>query len=123
VEVLHTPYSLDTANKPVITSVAGAAAGTVTKLAYDEEFEVAFTSAAGSDVTGAVLVAPSATSTSVNANQRVVQLQVVEPAAGGSVTLRAPKDAATAPPQLYMLFLLADKTYSAARWVQLPLAA
>jgi hypothetical protein len=85
---------------------------------YGAQFTVAYSGTA----TNASLVAPSASSTSVNSNQRVVMLRVVSNA-GGMLTLTAPADANVAPPQYYMLFLLNGKTHSAARWVKLSPAA
>jgi hypothetical protein len=116
-------YFFDDANKPSIVAINGQAAETpIPVLKYNQQFTVTWapfqSGATGVAVTKVVLAAPSAMTHSFNANQRVVNLRRVS-ASGNQVTLLTPLDAATAPPQLYMVFVLNGKTYGPSRWIKL----
>jgi hypothetical protein len=70
------------------------------------------------DIARAVLVAPGATTHSVDMNQRVVGLTMTERA--GAVDLTAPPNGQVAPPGYYMLFLVDDAGVpSVAKWIKL----
>jgi hypothetical protein len=113
--VLHTPYSLDNANKPTIVSINGG--NGVPTLSFNSFFTVKWD---GPAVTGVALVAPSTDTHGFNNNQRVVFLRITERNDGAkSLTIRSPNMRGVAPPQSYLLFLLNGKTYSRARWVRL----
>ncbi len=114
-EILHTPYSLDSANKPRVVNINGGTA--IPSLTYSSQFSVKWD---GPAVTGVALVAPSSDTHGYNNNQRVVFLRIMARDNGEKlVTVRTPTRLALAPPQSYMLFLLNGKTYSRARWVRL----
>jgi hypothetical protein len=102
-EVYDPPY-LFKGTRPVINSAPSA-------VEWNSTFDVA----SSPDVTRAVLVAPAATTHSVDMNQRSIVLPLT-PTSNG-VTLTAPTQDA-APPGYYMLFLLnAQGVPSVASWV------
>ncbi|KXZ54532.1 hypothetical protein GPECTOR_4g597 [Gonium pectorale] len=71
-------------------------------------------------VTRAVLVAPCSCTHSYNTHQRLVGLTILsDNPATGQLTVRGPPDINTAPPGMYMLFLLNGDVYSRASWVTL----
>eukprot|EP00198_Chlamydomonas_reinhardtii_P001901 XP_001691237.1 glyoxal or galactose oxidase [Chlamydomonas reinhardtii] len=71
-------------------------------------------------ITRAVLVAPCSCTHSFNTHQRLVGLEILsDNAATGALVVRGPPDIYTAPPGMYMLFLLNGPVYSRASWVLL----
>jgi hypothetical protein len=102
--------------------VADAAAGTTPEISYGQTFTVEYGPAEGAsgdvNVTSVVLVAPSSSTHSMNFNQRVVRL-LHSKTADGQLSVTAPANPGTAPPQYYMVFVNNGKTYSTGKWVKL----
>jgi hypothetical protein len=106
-------------------AINGQAAETPTPvLKYNQQFTVTWapflSGAAGVAVTSVALAAPAAMTHSFDANQRIINLLITS-SNSSSVTVLTPVDGATAPPQLYMVFVLHGKTYGPSRWIKLSL--
>lgn len=112
----------DCALRPVIRGVAAPGPpadprAPAAVLTYGERFGI-FTEHAQPGMR-ATLVAPAASTHSLDMNQRLVPLPV-DVVAGGGLNATAPAAAALAPPGWYMLFVVdAAGTPSEARWIQL----
>jgi hypothetical protein len=119
VELMHTPYSLDVANRPHLINFNDALP-TLT-IGYNKLFNLTWSGPSSAvNVTGVALVAPSSDTHSYNSNQRVVFLQIVSRNdASKRLLVRTPTQRGAAPPQVYMLFLLNRKTYSTGYWFRL----
>ena len=110
IEIYEPPY-LHRGSRPNLGLVFNPSVG------YDERITVSSTTA--SDVTRAVLLAPTTATHSVNTSQRHLDLRIKNRTAN-SIELQAPPSAAAAPPGYYMLFLLNEEGVpSIARWIQL----
>ncbi|HEX5618392.1 MAG TPA: galactose oxidase-like domain-containing protein [Solirubrobacteraceae bacterium] len=72
------------------------------------------------DITRAVLMAPSATTHATDMNQRMLNLSIAKRADGLGYDVTSPAGATAAPPGVYMLFLLNSRGVpSVARWLRL----
>jgi len=115
-EIFYPPFWYDMDKKPQILDAPS-------EVEYGEEFTVSFSALTGANpnvtVTSAVFLAPSSTTHSFNTNQRVVNLVMLSGPENGEIVLQAPPSPNHAPPQLYMLFLLNERTYSSAVWIKL----
>jgi hypothetical protein len=116
-------YFFDDDHKPQIISINGQTSqDPVPVLSYNQEFTLEWqalkSGAQGANVTRVTLAAASAVTHAFNMNQRVIELRVLQ-STSGQVRLLTPLDAATAPPQLYMIFPMNGKTYGPAKWIKL----
>ncbi|RKT02998.1 uncharacterized protein DUF1929 [Streptomyces sp. 3211.6] len=111
IEIYEPAYLHQGGTRPALDRVPGG------ELAHDALFEVR--SRTASAVRRAVLLAPTTVTHAVNTSQRHLELAVTT-VRGETMTLRAPRSAADAPPGYYMLFLLDGRGVpSTARWVKL----
>lgn len=110
-EIFYTPYYFDTANKPVISV-------SQTELGYGQTVTITWSGSV--HVTSVSLVAPSSSSHSYNANQRVIVLKPISvDYVKKTFTVMTPPTPFVAPPQYYMLFAMNRKTMGKAKWVKL----
>jgi hypothetical protein len=110
IEIYEPPY-LFQGPRPDLNTVPDGPIG------YSEIFSVG--SAAPTEVTKAVLIAPTTSTHAVNTSQRYLDLEIVNRSLT-KLSLKAPASGAAATPGKYMLFLLnARGVPSMAKWVQL----
>jgi hypothetical protein len=108
-EIYSPPY-LFKGDRPSITSAPAF-------VLWNKRFAVA---SPDTDVTRAVLMAPSATTHATDMNQRMLNLPMTKRADGLGYDVTSPLSPTAAPPGLYMLFLLNDRGVpSVARWIRI----
>ncbi|MFJ1708465.1 galactose oxidase-like domain-containing protein [Kitasatospora sp. NPDC088346] len=108
---IYEPAYLQQGSRPNLGTVYNPTVG------YNEKITVS--SSTASDVTRAVLLAPTTATHSVNTSQRHLDLRI-KSRSGNFLELQAPPSAAAAPPGYYMIFLLNEEGVpSTAGWVQL----
>jgi hypothetical protein len=108
-EIYSPPYLFKGA-RPTVTSAPSS-------VRWNTRFGVASPT---TDVTRAVLMAPSATTHATDMNQRMLNLPITKRADGLGYDVTSPLGPTAAPPGVYMLFLLnARGVPSVARWVRL----
>jgi hypothetical protein len=96
---IFTPWYVNRTDRPRITSAPQ------TMISDGREYTIDIGDAAGGQIERVVLMRPGSPTHSFDANQRLVQLDIVT-ATASSVTVRSPYRPAAAPPGDYMLFAL-----------------
>jgi hypothetical protein len=96
---IFTPWYVGRRDRPIITTAPA------TIISDGRAFDVGIGNAPGSSIERVVLMRPGSPTHSFDANQRLVQLEIVARTAG-TVTVKGPYVPAAAPPGDYMLFAL-----------------